>query len=85
MQNNSVPYYGLGGFKRANLNFIGAASALAMLLSYNSEPYPYIRERKKAPQICNLPDCGCEIDHNGGYCSAEHCKLHKKKMKESQD
>lgn len=30
---------------------------------------------------CLLPDCVKLTKHNGGYCSSDHCKLHKAKMK----
>ncbi len=34
----------------------------------------------KEGKKCLLPDCDKLTKHNGGYCSAKHCKLHRVKM-----
>lgn len=31
----------------------------------------------KEPKKCLLPKCLKLASHNGGYCCAEHCKLHR--------
>lgn len=36
---------------------------------------------RKLPKKCLLPDCQRTTTHNGGYCSADHCRLHRQKMK----
>lgn len=33
------------------------------------------------PNKCRLKDCQRMTAHNGGYCSAEHCKLDREKRK----
>ena len=42
-----------------------------------SRRYP---ERPK-PTKCLLPHCAVLTTHNGGYCSAEHCKLDRERRK----
>lgn len=39
--------------------------------------------RSKARKKCLLPECQQTTSHNGGYCSAAHCKLHREQMKQS--
>lgn len=36
-----------------------------------------IKEKKK----CKLPECKNKTVHRGGYCCAEHCKLHRELLK----
>jgi len=31
---------------------------------------------RRQPQKCLLPGCNKMTTHNGGYCCAQHCKLH---------
>lgn len=33
----------------------------------------------KPGRKCRLPDCKETTTHNGGYCCAEHCKLHRQR------
>jgi hypothetical protein len=40
------------------------------------------RGERKESRKCLLPNCHELTYHNGGYCSAEHCKLHKQLKKE---
>lgn len=37
-------------------------------------------EKKKARK-CGLKDCQNQTTHNGGYCSAKHCKLDRERRK----
>jgi hypothetical protein len=39
-------------------------------------------EPKKKKQKCALPDCAEMTSHNGGYCCARHCKLHREKRRQ---
>jgi hypothetical protein len=36
---------------------------------------------EKQKKKCLLPGCSNLTDHNGGYCSAEHCKQSRNKTK----
>ena len=36
---------------------------------------------KKQPRKCLLKDCTRETTHNGGYCSAAHCRLDRERRK----
>jgi len=38
--------------------------------------------KDKPVKKCKLPDCNNLTDHNKGYCSADHYKLHHKQLKE---
>ena len=31
----------------------------------------------KPSHPCSLPGCGVMHQHNGGYCCAEHCRMHR--------
>ena len=37
------------------------------------------KEPEKQKKKCLLPECDELTEHNGGYCSAEHCRLAKQK------
>lgn len=43
---------------------------------------PHLRRSVKPATKCRLPDCTRTTTHNGGYCSAAHCKLHRQRLKE---
>lgn len=60
------------------MNSMIARIALAAALGAVTRP-PVKREESK----CRLPDCRRLTTHNGGYCSADHCRLHRKKQKEA--
>lgn len=36
---------------------------------------------RKFKKKCLLPSCDTLTSHNGGYCSAECCKKHRKELK----
>ena len=37
-----------------------------------------LRPREPNPKFkCGFPGCDAMTDHNGGYCSPEHCKTHR--------
>jgi len=36
---------------------------------------------EKTPRKCLLKDCQRTTTHNGGYCSAAHCKLDRERSK----
>jgi hypothetical protein len=38
-----------------------------------------VQYRKAKP--CLLPDCKDTTTHNGGYCCAEHCRLHRARLR----
>jgi hypothetical protein len=40
----------------------------------------YLPKDKKG-NICLLPECNRTTYHNGGYCCAEHCKEHERRIK----
>lgn len=42
------------------------------------------RRSSKPKTQCLLPDCKELTDHNGGYCSADHCHKHRHQMKGKQ-
>lgn len=37
---------------------------------------------KKHSFKCLLPGCDTMTNHNGGYCCSEHCKEHRRRIKE---
>jgi hypothetical protein len=37
--------------------------------------------KEKQPRKCILKDCQRMTTHNGGYCSAEHCKLDRERKR----
>ncbi len=37
----------------------------------------------KSPTKCLLPECEKFTYHNGGFCSAEHCREFKRRLKNS--
>lgn len=41
---------------------------------------PPMRKAEKPLMKCGLPGCTVKHNHNGGYCSPEHCKEHKGKV-----
>lgn len=59
------------------------ASALASIYLggvQSSTDRIYIQSDQPKPgRKCRLPDCQKTTTHNGGYCCAEHCKLHRKR------
>ena len=54
--------------KKHNLATMIAAAAI---IGMTGRP---LRDEKK-PGKCGLKDCQRTTTHNGGYCSAAHCKL----------
>jgi hypothetical protein len=42
---------------------------------------PRILSKEKPLKECLLPGCSKMTRHNGGYCSAEHCKEHRQIMR----
>ena len=36
----------------------------------------------KEAKSCSLPGCTEKTTHNGGYCCAEHCKEHRRILRE---
>lgn len=66
-------------------------SILPLLLMQSMLPMPSIfdnefsgfkvRKHEKKPKKCSLPGCEKETYHNGGYCSAQHCKEHRELLK----
>ena len=53
----------------------GGSAALDGLFSI---PEP----KKKQAVKCGLRDCARTTTHNGGYCSAAHCKLDRERRKD---
>jgi len=56
---------------------IGMAMALA------GGTYFPRRRARKTMTVCSFPGCKKLTSHNGGYCSAVHCKRHQAIIKES--
>lgn len=64
--------------KRSMLNRL----ALANMMVLAGMGQARLRELERDyPRRCALPDCQRTTTHNGGYCSAEHCRLHRQKLK----
>ncbi len=40
--------------------------------------------KPKEEKECLLPECNNTTTHNGGYCCAEHCKEHRRQLKEKE-
>lgn len=57
--------------KVAFYKFLAAACILDGLL---------IPPTSKKANVCLLPECHATTTHNGGYCSAEHCNIHRNAM-----
>lgn len=56
---------------------------MAAMIGAFSGPLPIMPQWKENPKReCRLPGCDILTSHNGGYCSAEHCKEHRKRRKE---
>jgi hypothetical protein len=60
-----------GGMAMAALSMVAMSGMLPRKL------FPTEKDFKK----CLLPGCEILTTHNGGYCSAEHCKMHTKVKK----
>ncbi len=58
------------------------AAVMAMLGGVNSRLGVSKMQGEKLSKKCLLPGCENKIKHNGGYCCAEHCKEHGRKLKE---
>ena len=43
--------------------------------------YPLRRREEKPMSYCLLPGCDVMTSHNGGYCSAGHCREHRRLRK----
>lgn len=63
-----------------------AEASMAMALPYhllgpggNSRPISP-RTKRKPKRLCLLPGCDNTTTHRGGYCCAEHCLAHRKKL-----
>ncbi len=57
------------------------ATAMGMMLA-SGYPVPYsLRKPGPKQRVCLLPDCANVTYHNGGYCSAAHCKEHKQMLR----
>jgi hypothetical protein len=58
-------------------DFIKAVSCISPWID---PALPFLTRRRKSPKPmrkCALPRCEVLTSHNGGYCSAEHCKEHR--------
>jgi hypothetical protein len=60
--------------KKSVIQMCAIAGMMGMFESF-SPP-----EKKKARK-CGLKDCQNQTTHNGGYCSAKHCKLDRERRK----
>jgi len=47
----------------------------------NAPTYRNAIQTHEEGKKCLLPDCDKLTKHNGGYCSAGHCQIHKAKLK----
>ena len=56
-----------------NLSGLAGMAALAGVNMGNLVPSILVKKEYK----CLLPGCEKMTVHNGGYCSAEHCKEHR--------
>lgn len=57
------------------------ATAMGMMLD-SGYPLPYsLRKPNPKQRVCLLPGCDEITYHNGGYCSAAHCKEHKRVLR----
>jgi len=43
---------------------------------------PVSRRQEEPLRKCALPGCDVMHNHNGGYCNADHCREHLKRIKE---
>jgi hypothetical protein len=50
----------------------GAAALMALFVGASGEGKP-----ERPLKRCALPGCNNFTDHNGGYCSADHCRRHR--------
>ena len=68
----------------AALALLGSGVSMARMSDPTKPFMPYIPrqppERVK-PTKCLLKDCTALTTHNGGYCSAKHCKLDRERRK----
>ena len=54
-------------------NLLGLASMAALAGVNVDKLVCSIKKQRK----CLLPECENMTDHNGGYCCADHCKMHR--------
>lgn len=55
--------------------FRGTTTTYGPILTTRREPKP------KTPTRCGLPGCSHTTTHNGGYCCADHCRLHQRERR----
>ncbi len=70
-------------FVHANHHKTNAAAVEALLgMGLDMiKPRPY--SGPAVSRKCMLAGCDIMTTHNGGYCSPDHCKLHRQQMKAS--
>lgn len=56
----------------------------AMLLAGAFGPAPKRQPAQKLSK-CQLPDCDLPTRHNGGYCCARHCEMHRRILRHDHD
>lgn len=49
-----------------------------MFVASTDMPTLLPKQKLEIYRKCLLPSCENMTSHNGGYCSAEHCRLHRK-------
>jgi len=62
---------------RLTNRLIAAMAGLSVGTGFDS----FKRRSSKPKTQCLLPSCKLYHDHNGGYCSADHCHRHRQRMK----
>ena len=62
-----------------------AVTAMAISSGMTTTYGPILPPRRdpppKTPQRCALPGCNHTTTHNGGYCCADHCRLHRRELR----